>query len=134
MCLECKTNERINGSELCEQCSKAEQWYKNFRKLVIKGENVTSEFKILRELRSVRLVEDLKKEVGVNIDIPETLDEWAGRDGSPVQQKEYIVYVTADGDNFGMMKSSASTVTHYLSIVTTLTDMIYFPLLYSLKK
>jgi len=134
MCLECKTNERINGSELCEQCSKAAQWYKNFRKLVIKGENVTSEFKILRELRSVRLVEDLKKEVGVNIDIPETLDEWAGRDGSPVQQKEYIVYVTADGDNFGMMKSSASTVTHYLSIVTTLTDMIYFPLLYSLKK
>lgn len=133
VCSECKTNESINGSELCEPCSKAEQWYKNFRKFVIEGNSVPSEFEILKELRSVKLVEDLKQEVGAKIKIPETLDEWA-EERLPRQQKEYIAYVTADGDNFGMMKSSASTITHYLSIVTTLTDVIYFPLLYSLKK
>ncbi|PSN81765.1 hypothetical protein B9Q01_10265 [Candidatus Marsarchaeota G1 archaeon OSP_D] len=133
VCLECKTNERINGSELCEACFKAKEWYKNFRNLVVK-EGVSREFEILKELRSVKLVEDLRREAKAQIEIPETLDEWSGQRGLPSQQKEYIAYVTADGDNFGTMKSSASTITHYLSIVTTLTDMIYFPMLYSLKK
>ncbi|MEM3794668.1 MAG: HD domain-containing protein [Thermoprotei archaeon] len=122
-CAECKMNVRVDD-KYCAACKRADEWYKAYRNYIINGIEPKDDFAVLKELRSAKIVSELKKK-NIKVKIPQTLDEWSNK---------YIAFVSADGDNFGALKSQASTLTHYISTVMTLTDGVYLTLLYSLVR
>lgn len=139
-CKECKMNPKEEG-DLCGACKLAQDMYVEFRNSVQsllggkahpgKRVEVLRAFNIIREL-----IDDLKesKKDVAGIKVPITVDEWDEDHGG----SGWIAFFDADGDNFGKLKSNATTLTQYIAILNGLSFYIYYSiergLLYTIEK
>ncbi|EZQ01543.1 hypothetical protein CM19_13070 [Candidatus Acidianus copahuensis] len=139
LCKACRVNKRKDGSDYCEACDLAREYYKAFRSLVM-GEK--TEGKIAKKLKRLRIFK-LTREIIKDIVLPETLDHLNRKcinknnyvaDETDLDERRYPVLMVADGDNFGSIKSSASTLVQYLEITRFFTWIIYTGVLYAVTK
>lgn len=140
-CKECRISKRINAEEkgdpeLCNLCNLTDQIYKEYRSIIftlMSREKLDGfKFNKLLDLRPVKLIKEileLQLEKNKNngpesleniIDIPLTLDDFKK------QGKEYIAFISGDGDSFGLIKSSATTLTQYLALTRAMNYFIYY--------
>ncbi|ARM74588.1 HD domain-containing protein [Acidianus manzaensis] len=147
LCEKCKMNPATEEGS-CKLCKSAEDYYKTFYNAyrTLMGEGTEEElegnekYKDVKELRMYKLSKDLidllEKD---NIRKPQiigSLDnlnkDISGKD-LEVDERRIPCLIVGDGDNFGSLKSNASTLTHYISITRRFTYMIYYSILYALE-
>jgi HD superfamily phosphohydrolase len=138
LCNKCKINYAKDGKE-CESCKKAELFYKTFTSM---SRNKSADPQIsekIKRLRIYKLVEEIQErnEEKILVKVWDTVDD-LNKDfnGNEVELKKrrYPVVMVGDGDNFGQLKSSVTTLTQYLEINRFFTYMTYYSIFYALEK
>lgn len=137
LCKACRVNKRKDGSDYCEACDLAREYYKTFRSLAMEEK---TEGEIAEKLKRLRIFK-LTKEIIGGIVLPKTLDDLNKKcvnrvyvgDESKLDERRYPVLIVADGDNFGSIKSSAPTLVQYLEITRFFTWIIYTGVLYAIN-
>jgi hypothetical protein len=137
LCKKCRINLAEDGDE-CESCKKAEKFYRTFVSMVKgKGGDPLLSEKIKR-LRIYKLVEELNKrnEGKISIRVWDTIDDlnkdFSGKEVD-LKKRRFPTIIVGDGDNFGQLKSTATTLTQYLEINRFFTYTIYYSILYALE-
>ncbi|MQL54274.1 HD domain-containing protein [Acidianus ambivalens] len=137
ICKKCRINYADDGDE-CESCKTAEKFYKTFVSMV-KGKNSDTEISgKIKRLRIYKLIEELNKrnERKISIRVWDTVDDlnkdFSGEEVD-LKKRRFPTIIVGDGDNFGQLKSTATTLTQYLEINRFFTYMIYYSILYALE-
>jgi len=136
-CEECKVRPRTVGKRLCEACQEASELYEKYRGLIMglrESEYDRGEAEDLRALRSYSLFEELttlRESFGLKVQarVPLTFDEWKGKSSD-----SWIWFVAGDGDNFGHLKTMATTLSNYLGILNVLSFSIYYSIIYGITE
>jgi|SRR5579875_1005215 len=136
ICKECRINDAKNN-DFCESCEMANKFYDAFRKMARRLDESSISEKI-KKLRIYKIIDDLKKsDKEMEIILWKSVDD-LGTDLEDhkveLDKRRFPVLTIGDGDNFGKLKSSATTLTHYLEINRYFTYMIYYSVSYALEK
>ncbi|AWR98086.1 HD domain-containing protein [Acidianus sulfidivorans JP7] len=141
LCSKCKINPAYSD-DTCLSCSLAEKFYRTYRQMITGSAGGSNkEEDMIKKLRSFKLIEELREILDKNqsgyVNVPSTIDDFEKRVGTGEKNLDYSrnpALFVADGDNFGMIKSNASTLTQYIEITRRFTYMIYYSLLYALTR